>query len=322
MKYPPLRDLGRCADALLKRFDRIGVQVAPTSRIATALRLVALVHTRDDWGLPRPKDGRWDETFLTAVHDAHEIIRITEALPRLSPTVTARELFRTMSSDPALIQDQGRHSPGRDAQFHLSLAAAAWRAGLRPHLAEPDIVVQVGGVEVGIAVKRVKSQAGLMRAIKGGSRQIIGSRRVGAIFLDVTSISTAIPGFAYSTAARTGLEEHNDWWLKNRESLRARFERLVDHRYVYGISFLAHWFAVPTQDIQDVHGCGFWNSLELGPSVPYRLDLLRRLEHALTRAGYGMHGWVDPNYARPMWYGPEITLPMPPLFSRPRSEQT
>jgi hypothetical protein len=81
------------------------------------------------------------------------------------------------------------HSPGRDQQFELYVAARLQMAGLPASFAEPDIRSALSGWPFAVAAKRVKSRKGLLRQIKGARDQIERVAPDGIIALDYSYVA-------------------------------------------------------------------------------------------------------------------------------------
>lgn len=90
------------------------------------------------------------------------------------------------------------HTPGRDRQFELYLAAGCRRSGLPVAVCEPDTIANVAGFRIAIASKRVKSPRQLTRRFKAAQRQtdgVAGDDVIGMVAMDLTPILN--PEFRY-----------------------------------------------------------------------------------------------------------------------------
>lgn len=147
-------------------------------------------------------------------------------LDKSSPTFKA--LVRRTLGDPALPQESGGETPGRDAQFELFVGALCHSAGLLPvSYEEPDVVCTLEGQRWAIAAKRVKSLASLEQRVKEAAKQIRRAGLPGVIAIDtcvplnpdnqriIEPISDERFGELYSRAFRHFMDEHasriNGW---------------------------------------------------------------------------------------------------------------
>ncbi len=98
---------------------------------------------------------------------------------------------RAFFRDPAVPSHTNVHSPGRDLQFELYVAARLTMAGLSPVFAEPDIRADLVGWPFGVAVKRVKSRPALIAAIRQARDQISRHELDGIVALDYSFIAAS-----------------------------------------------------------------------------------------------------------------------------------
>ena len=96
-------------------------------------------------------------------------------------------LVKRMLNDSVLPQDNRTRSEGRDTQFELFVAAICQAAGFSPvNYQEPDVTCTVQGVQIGVAAKRVKSEAQVKKRIPKAAKQIQTSGLLGVIALDTS----------------------------------------------------------------------------------------------------------------------------------------
>jgi hypothetical protein len=161
-------------------------------------------------------------------------------LDKSAPTFKA--LIKRALRDPALPQESGTETPGRDAQFELFVGALCHSAGLQPvSYEEPDVVCTLEGQQWAIAAKRVKSLASLEQRVKEAARQIRRAGLPGVIAIDTCvplnpgnrRIVEPIPeehfGKLYSKAFRHFMDEH-----------ALRINRWAERKGVRGVVFHDH----------------------------------------------------------------------------------
>lgn len=118
--------------------------------------------------------------------DRQTLTFIFDHIGNLKGSAEFNSLLRLLVKDSALPEGAGKLSKGRDAQFHLLLAATCQNAGLQPQLAEPDIVCKIDGKDFGVAAKRLKSLERLDERIDEGVDQLRRADMPGVIAIDVT----------------------------------------------------------------------------------------------------------------------------------------
>lgn len=114
---------------------------------------------------------------------------------------------RAFFQDVAVPADASTHSPGRDQQFELYVAARLHMAGMSPSFVEPDIRSSLSGWPFVVAAKRAKSRKGLLRQIRGGRDQIERTAIDGVIAVDYSFIAAA----EQATYFRGDLEAGHAW---------------------------------------------------------------------------------------------------------------
>jgi len=94
--------------------------------------------------------------------------------------------LKKLTQDPAL--PENKHSPGRDTQFEIFVAAVCQAANLNPvdYEEPPDVTCNLRGVKLGIAAKRLKSAAQAHKRIPEAADQIENSKALGVIVFDTT----------------------------------------------------------------------------------------------------------------------------------------
>ena len=166
------------------------VRVDPSSRVAkwtAALSRLASANKRAvlEQLVECLERGEWDHPYRDSFLALSESRMFIEIVDNLLNFLTDRELRELVSGhqDPALDRASAR---GRDREFEWYIAAILRRGGLHVALAEPDLLVRMGGEIRAIAAKRLTSRRQLQRNIKKASAQIAGAGYQGYIFLELT----------------------------------------------------------------------------------------------------------------------------------------
>lgn len=118
-----------------------------------------------------------------AMFEVRQLIAIVDGL-NANPSIAAA--FRVLLDGHYLTLDAPTHDPARDKQFELFVAARLALGGLLIELAEPDIVVDLCGNRIGIAVKRPRTAAGIKSAIQKAGRQVRKASPRGFLAVDAT----------------------------------------------------------------------------------------------------------------------------------------
>ena len=114
-----------------------------------------------------------------------------------------QEKARLLIKDAAIPEPTGtKPSPGRDTQFELFVVACWSLAGIQCELREPpgpDFKLTLGGVEVGLEAKRVKSIDSLPRRFAKAEDQLSNMENGGIIVTDLSGVvaqgqSYLVPG--------------------------------------------------------------------------------------------------------------------------------
>jgi hypothetical protein len=131
-----------------------------------------------------------DPDFFTALEAEHDMQQLAFILDRLiahRDDAGFRALVTHVLSDSALPQDDREESPGRDAQFHLYLAAICQNAGLAPvTFDEPDVTCVVEGTTFAIAAKRMKDMSRLEKRVRKAAKQIMKVNLPGIIAVELS----------------------------------------------------------------------------------------------------------------------------------------
>ena len=92
--------------------------------------------------------------------------------------------MKSFTNDPAIPRKESKHTPGKDKQFELYLAARFKKANISAVREEPDLFCNIDGYEFTVAAKRIKSRNQLFKRIKEAGKQIIKARKPGIIAID------------------------------------------------------------------------------------------------------------------------------------------
>ena len=154
-----------------------------------------------------------------------------------------RMIERAFFRDAAVPTDVMTHSPGRDRQFELYVAARLQMAGMTPSFAEPDVCSNLSGWPFVVAAKRVKSRKNLLWQIKRARDQIAKAPADGIIAIDYSYVAAAehVPNL------EGDLEAGHSWaeGFSARE-FHARWHSLADAASgipsVFGVMIFARFF--------------------------------------------------------------------------------
>jgi hypothetical protein len=126
------------------------------------------------------------EVALEAERDITELAFIFDNAEAFAGSTEFEFQLGLALKDAVLPQDNAGQSPGRDAQFHLYVAAICQKAGMSPAFAEPDLVCNVDGVQFGVAAKRLKNIERLEERFKSARDQIDKARLPGIVALELS----------------------------------------------------------------------------------------------------------------------------------------
>jgi hypothetical protein len=173
--------LGRIENAayVIAQLCKLGFEPKPGSRF---MRMHKVWENRShEFGTP---------DFWIALESDRDMVQLGFILEQLgsdSENAAFRAVVERLLYDNVLPQQERQHSPGRNAQFELYLAAVCKKAGLLPiGYEEPDVTCVVAGVPFGVAAKRIKSAQQGAKRIKDAATQIVKSQRLGIIALDIS----------------------------------------------------------------------------------------------------------------------------------------
>lgn len=161
--------------------SRIAQWVGALERLASADKrevledIVSAIESGEALDLP------YRDSFLALV----ESRQITEIVENLLDHLSLSDLQELVRGHPDPAEDSVS-ARARDKEFQWYVAALFLRGGVPVALAEPDILLDVGGEIRSVAVKRIWSREALARNVDHASRQIRRSGHPGYIVLEVT----------------------------------------------------------------------------------------------------------------------------------------
>jgi hypothetical protein len=127
------------------------------------------------------------DVALEAQRDMQLLSFVFDQFGSVTPSDAYRTLVYKAVRDSALPQKDRVRSVGRDAVFELFVGAVCTSAGLHPvELEEPDVICVLNGMRFGIAAKRVKSAANILKNVEKAVDQIRKSQLPGIVALDTS----------------------------------------------------------------------------------------------------------------------------------------
>ena len=237
--------LAEAAEDIVRRIKSLGIRCEPDSRYGREASILKK-------GMIEP-----DDLDHTVAVESLRDVRLTQfALSELMgavPTDVLADKVKLLVKDDPLPQDGPASSPGRDVQCELYVAGVCAKAGMKPMLAEPDVLCHAGGSTFGIAVKRVKSEAQFEKRFRDGARPIAAAGVPGILAMDmsmafnpdnqplVSDVDIYGMQLAHRQARHSYVDERFDdmkGWLRGRE---IRGLMILDHILRYDPS-VSDWF--------------------------------------------------------------------------------
>lgn len=299
----------------------IGISLPCGSRFYEYSQIVRACAGECDKAFPKDKT-RIAETYLNSVREIHELYLILEMLRESLEEPAVRERIERTISDPLLMKDQNIHTPGRDSQAELYIAARCVMGGLNVDFQEPDLIVSCPTGDLGVAVKRVKSHAKVERNIRNAGRQIQKSGIDGFICLDLTSLYERNDGILWDYDLGRLAEWNEHEFLPRWDPWVPKLMAAVRAEKCLGFFTMGHLLAVRpvneevigNQTLQEClvaahevwHTSGF-NFISTSDS---RFEKLRAFERAFT----GMSMPPNPTYDYSLW--PKHLLGPPPPWGK------
>ena len=136
MQKPP-KTRAEAAAYIIEQIEERGIKVHPSSRLMQMKRV-----------LDRGYIDFENIDFLVALESIRDMYQLRLILEESSMATTGefKACLRKLLQDESLPQDGNSHTPGRNTQFEMYLAAIASRAGLQPiEYAEPDVICRING---------------------------------------------------------------------------------------------------------------------------------------------------------------------------------
>lgn len=168
------------------RLAEMGFPIHPSSRVAQMCSAVRAPHLPDGQLLTED-----DPRFNTALEGARDLQFLelgVDCISHLSPSGQHRLLLRDLTRDPVIPLAQDADSSGRDAQFHLLVAAGCVRAGMAPvTIGSSDVLCRTGSRPFVLEAKRIKALGRLEQRTKDAAKQIAKTALPGAVAVDISS---------------------------------------------------------------------------------------------------------------------------------------
>jgi hypothetical protein len=164
---------------IVERVNSLGIPINSASRLMQMLRTLESGFV--DYG-----DSRFP-VALESIRDMYQLRLIVDEMEAHRNDLRFCSSVKKLLQDAAAPQYRNSHSPGRDTQLELYLAAIALRGGMLPvEYDEPDVTCNVEGRRFGIAAKRLKSVERFEKRVKDRIRQIRRADIPGIVALDLT----------------------------------------------------------------------------------------------------------------------------------------
>lgn len=178
------RPFHEAAQFVCDSVERLGLSLSPASRLMR-MRRSLLKADGSPVGVVLP-DAPSFETVLEALRDVQLLELVFDRLPPDADAETVA-IVRRLLQDSVLPEAGKAHSPGRDAQVELFVAAICRGAGLLDVVhGEPDMRCSFQGKPFGIAVKRIKSQKRFVDRVHEGAKQVAKAGVAGIVAVDTS----------------------------------------------------------------------------------------------------------------------------------------
>lgn len=161
-------DLFEIAEKLLTKY---ALAIKPTSRFQQLKKL---------------STGASSAHQLVAYQEVGQFLQILEHLG--SDKDWHADIQKVFTSDRPIPARDSTHTPARDAQFELYVAARLSRGNISVTKGEPDIICNMDGFKFTVAAKRLKSKESLVARIKDARDQIIKAQLPGIIAVDLSQL--------------------------------------------------------------------------------------------------------------------------------------
>lgn len=183
-------------DFVCNEIESLGVKIPPSSRWGQIKRLYEAAE-----GSLIPKDHPDYQFALEAERDVQMMAFVFDHIGDLKADPEFLVQLKKTVQDSPLPQEDRENSDGRNAQFHLYLAAICKKADMVPRFAEPDLICHSEKTAFAVAAKRIKNIDRLEERIRSARDQIVKAKLPGVIILDITlaiNRENARPDLPYS----------------------------------------------------------------------------------------------------------------------------
>lgn len=274
-------DLPSAYKQIAALFDRAGITIPKGSRLFE-LGCIASQFTESR---REPTVSATDQVFWRALYDLWAWNFIADALSTCPKTPILRKRLKCAIAD-TFLPKPSCNNPGRDAEYELFVFSALHKAGARPTLEEPDIVIHTTPT-LCVAVKRFTSQSigQLERQIRAATDQIRRQGIPGVITLDITSYATSGTWMSEGITATELLTRAEAIGKSFRLEFCDRFRKWSDPQHVLAI-FADYRFPNIGKQPDDPVVIDVMDAIELIATDDPRYRLLRTIDEYLSK-GYG-----------------------------------
>lgn len=176
--------------------SKVGGQIATKSSLAQLIRSAKELSEKCEHGEL--------EVQRTLIYEVANFNRVADAILPLEGTPHFKR-YLTMLTRGKLPPFTHKRTEASDYLWEIELLSQLRKCSITAEPSEPDIVASFEGVKLGIACKKVYSQANLSKTLSNGVKQIKNSREAGFVAFDI-SPSENVLRFAHKTEARTYLD--------------------------------------------------------------------------------------------------------------------
>ena len=187
----------------LARLAELGVATPPDHRLTRAVRRVERAFASADRDGSFVTDAvRFSEALRTMLHQ-YIVGRAVSESDHAAIALIARTLDGRDTPAEDLAGRAGARTAARDTEFELFVAAILRLGGVvGVHLGEPDLRIQAGDDEIGVAVKCVWNRAQLEKRVVKAIRQVRQHTKVGGLI--VLGLDVPMLGLDPDPAERLG----------------------------------------------------------------------------------------------------------------------
>jgi len=264
-----------------KQLTKIGIRISSNSRLVKYRRTIhdLIRVARDKAAVAHP-----DLNLLhQALYEFDQLAMIVEQLATTSVDTRLMTRLQELVSGHDLPSTEAAHTPARDAQFELYVAACCVKSGLKVYIAEPDLLIDFRGKRIAVAAKRPKSISKLESHIRKARKQIVGSGQDGIVALDMSHIHN-VPNFAFEVATKEeavqAVREVADSFV-DRNS--ARLFHLARAPQIFGLMVCVRTRFLITE-IPQLSSSTRWTFANLCASSDSRYNVIRELAGIFSRA--------------------------------------